>query len=448
MTQDPQDPQALLGAAEDLVRAATAEGADQAEVYWSRGVSLDAEIEENAVRSTGRDRSEGGGVRVVKDGRLGFAYFTDAARGPEAVRRALDLSRLSPRKDIHLPGPARLPDLEGRWDDDIAALDITAAMALVDGMLAPARDAGIQVAGGGASLEWGIEALANSEGVACADRQTHASAGANLVLADGERAVNVWDSDASHRGAPDTQAMTERLIDDLRSLRGPETATGGQADVVFRPQAVTELISGLVVGAVLGDDAMRKKTVWSDALGTAVADKRLSVLDDPLRNGALGGAPFDGDGRPARTLPIIREGELRTFLFDTRDAALHDEASTHSAVRSSFKAPPATGVHHLVVEGRGAKRDDALIADVDRGFLVDTVLGAHTANVTTGDFSVTAPNVWRIEDGAVVGPVSDIAIGGNLPALLQRLDGIGKVPKRMDGAMVPMLRFRDVHVSA
>jgi PmbA protein len=79
---------------------------------------------------------------------------------------------------------------------------------------------------------------------------------------------------------------------------------------------------------------------------------------------------------------------------------------------------------------------------------VDSVLGAHTANATTGDFSVTAANVWRIRKGAVTGPVSEVAIGGNLPDLLLRLDGVGSRPKQMDGLAIPPLRFRAVDVSS
>lgn len=444
-----QDPQVLLGAAEKLVAKATAAGADQAEVYWTREVGLSIDIENNAVQNTGRSREEGGAVRVIRDGRVGFAYFSQADDGPKAIQRALDLSRLSPKKDLMLPASGSYPALGRRWDEGLAALDteqaLEQAMRLLAARAEHAPDA--QLAGGGVSVGWNLDALANSEGVAVADRTTSSSVGVNLVMQEGERAINIWDSEARETGWPDTDALALRVIGDLRDLRSPAKAVGGTVDVVFRPEAVAELLSSLIIAAVDGDDALRGKTVWSDKLGEEVADKRLRILDDPLRGEAIGAVPFDGDGVPTRRMPIIEDGVLRNFLFDIRDGSEHGKESTASGVRGGFRSPPSVGTHHFVVEGDGAQAPDKIIGGVDDGYVVESVLGAHTANATTGDFSITAPNVWRIKGGEVESAVEDIAISGNLPELLHRIDGIGSVPRRMDGAWIPMLRFRDVHVS-
>ncbi len=447
---DHTDPDALLGRLERMVSMATARGADQAEVYWSREVGLDLDIENNAVAAAGRARSEGGGIRIIKDHRMGFAYLTREDQTEKTIEQALKQSRLSPAKPMDLPAPMPMPTLGKRWDADIAALDVVSALDIAKRLLEVRADeaSDIQLAGGGVQSGWTVEAIANSAGVNVADRSTGLGVGVNLVMESGETALNVWDSETTHTGSLDPESMFRRVAKDLRSLRDPKAGVVGEADILFRPDAVTELINGLVVGAVDGDDAMRGKTVWSERLGDKVADARLSIVDDPLRKRAIGVAPFDGDGLPAQTLPIIQDGVLANFIFDTRDGAEHGKPSTHSAVRGSFKSPPGVGVHHLVVEGKGAMSTSKLIAGMDHGYVIESVLGAHTANATTGDFSVSAPNAWRVEKGEIVGAATEIAIGGNLPDLLQRLDGIGDKPKAMDGALVPMLRFRGVQVSA
>lgn len=449
MTSDPMDHDALLGRAESVVQQALSRGADQAEVHWSRGVELSLDIENDALQNSGRSRSEGGAVRLIKDGRIGFAYFVREDKAAAAIDEALQLSRLAPKKGMMLPAGSDPPRLGRRFDAGLAALDVEDALDLAKQMLdaRKAHAADMHLAGGGVHVGWGLEVLANSEGVACADRTTGAGVGANLVMQEGESAITAWDSESTHVTWPDSAGLLERVAADIRSLKAPQPAKDGPASVVFRPEAVTELITGLVLSAVHGDDAMRGKTVWSDRLGDDVAASSLSIVDDPLREGAVGSVPFDGDGLPAQRLPIIDDGVLSHFLFDTRDGHEHGQPSTHSAVRGSFKSPPGVGVHHLVIEGSGAVSDDRLVGGVDHGYLVESVLGAHTANATTGDFSVTAPNVWRIEDGEVAGASTQIAISGNLPDLLHRLDGIGREPKKMDGAWVPMLRFQDVHVS-
>ena len=443
------DPDQLLGQAEDVVRRATAQGAQAAEVFWQLGASLDLDLENDEIASAGRGEHQGGGVRVVRDGRVGFAYFSDQGNAVSAVERALDLSRLAPRKDFQMPGPDRLPDVGSRWDDELAALEVEHATLWARDLLQGSKETAPDghVAGGGVGIGWDLVAIANSEGVSCADRRTQVEAGVNIVLADGERSLNAWDSDTVHRGRLDAHGVGVRVAEEALSLRGPREAVSGRCDLLFWPDAVAELVSGLVVSAVNGDDALRGKTVWADSLGSEVADARLGLYDDPTLPGAIGGTPFDDEGLPTRRLPIIEGGVLQTFLFDCRDAQAHGRSSTHSAVRGNSHLPPDTGTHHLVLEGRGARPDDVLVSGIDAGYLVGSVLGAHTANATTGDFSVTAPNVWRIEGGQVVGACSEVAIGGNLPALLRHLDGVGDEPKRMDGARIPSLRFRDVQVS-
>lgn len=447
------DLDALLARAEAGVKTALARGADEAEAYVEAGASLDVELENGRIATTGASRGAGACVRLVKDGRLGFAYWTDDKDAAAAADRALQQSRLSPRRDFHFPAWEAVKALPGRWDDRVAALEVADAIGLAQELVAGAKESSPKavLAGGGASLDFDGWALANSNGIAVADRSTSASASASLVLEDGSRSLSAGESRTAHTlgRALDARAVARDVGTTLESLRKPKPAKAkGAHDIVLRPDAALELVTGLAVSAVSGDDAMRGKTVWSEKRGQTVAAAGFDLVDDPWHAGAIGATPVDGDGLATRRLPILARGVLKTFLFDCWDGHRHKQPTTRSAVRGGFKSRPDTGTHHLVLSSPNAIAYDKVIAGVDDGFLVDSVLGAHTANVTTGDFSVTSPNVWRIRKGAIVGPVSEIAIAGNLPDLLLRLDGVAKEAKAMDGARIPAIRFRGVTVSS
>jgi PmbA protein len=45
-------------------------------------------------------------------------------------------------------------------------------------------------------------------------------------------------------------------------------------------------------------------------------------------------------------------------------------------------------------------------------------MGAHTANPTSGDFSVTSSHILKIENGEIVGALKQAGISGNLPRSL------------------------------
>lgn len=442
------DGDALLGTAESLVAKARSAGAEQAEVYLSCGASLGVDVEDGAVVAGESVQDRGGSVRLVREGRLGFAYFSDPAEAGRAIEEALRASRHAPRRGYGLPSGGPLPDLPSQWDDRHAGLDpgdaLEAARQLVQGVLETCPDARVT---GGTSIGWGLEALASSEGVAAGHRATRVEAGASLTVEDDGAALAVWDHDALHKGSLDVHALGGRIGTTAGSLRRPLPAVAGSTDVVLLPDAASELVGNLVTAAVDGDTAMRGKSVWSDHLGETVAHAGLTILDDPLRADGLGSTPMDGEGLAAHRQPIIEAGALTTFLFDSWDAHKHGQDPTHSAVRGGYRSTPSTGAHQLVVEHRDTRSLDDLMAGMEEGYVVESVLGAHTANATTGDFSVTAPNVWRVEDGRRGAACKEIALGGNLPELLGRLDAVSDAPRTRDGAVMPALRFRDVQVS-
>lgn len=441
----------LLARCERAVELALARGATHAEAYAEHAASLDVELEADRLATTGASIGSGASIRLTHDGRLGFAYWTEEGQASDAIHRALQQSRLAQQRRFAFPSGEKPRHIAGRWDDRIAALDVADAIGLardlLDGSHAAAKKA--TVAGGGASLDHATWALASSTGTRATDRETSVGASASLVLKDGERSVSAGETRSAHRFGLDARDVGAEAGRTVLSLKGPKPAKAkGAADLLLRPEAAADLVTGLAISAATGDDAMRGKTVWSKKLGEAVGAPDLSLVDDSWVPGAIGGDAIDGDGLPTRRLPIIDRGVLRHFLFDAWDAHRHGQATTRSAVRGGFKSRPETGTHHLVLSSSKARAYDKLIAGTDDGYLVESVLGAHTANVTTGDFSVTAPNVWRVRGGEVVGPVTEVAVAGNLPDLLMRLDGVAKEAKAMDGAMVPAVRFRDVSISS
>lgn len=447
---DIPDPADLLAVCEAALGHARGARAHELEVFYEAGAVLDVDVEADAVSGTNLARSQGGAVRAIRDGRLGFAYFTDPDGAADAVKAAVANARLAPRKGFRLPGPDGAPGtLPDRWDDAIAAMEAEECVRAARDMVAAAKDAcpDATVAGGGTARSWHVWALANSQGVRASDRTTAASVAASLTLPDGESAINSWDVETLHVGMPDAARVAEEAARTVRSLRDPKDGPTGTADVVFLPDAAASLLAAGVLPALDGDTARRGKSVWSEKHGEGVAHAGLHLVDAPLDPAGIGTTPFDGDGQATQDLSLIEAGVLRSFVFDAWHGHEHGTRSTRSAVRDSFKSLPGAGTHHLLVSHDETRSLDDLVGGIEDGYLVESVLGAHTANATTGDFSVTAPNVWRIEGGAVKGAATGIAVAGNLPSLLARLDGASDAPKRSDGITIPALRVRDIAVS-
>ena len=85
--------------------------------------------------------------------------------------------------------------------------------------------------------------------------------------------------------------------------------------------------------------------------------------------------------------------------------------------------------------------------------IVYEVLGAHTSNPASGDFSVNSSLLFKIENGEIVHPIKQAMISGNFHECLKRISGIGDDYKRLSGGLstvsvfAPTIRIEKVRVT-
>jgi PmbA protein len=156
----------------------------------------------------------------------------------------------------------------------------------------------------------------------------------------------------------------------------------------------------------------------------------ISMADDGLLEGGLGTSSTDDEGVPSRRTVLVRGGRLEGFLYDLYSAAEFGASTTGNGARGSYRSPPSVSARNLVIEGEPRDRD-TLVSEIDEGVLVHDVLGAHTANRVSGDFSVSAPLLFRIRKGELDKPLKPVMLSGNLPQLLKAISGIGRDRKQV-----------------
>jgi PmbA protein len=194
---------------------------------------------------------------------------------------------------------------------------------------------------------------------------------------------------------------------------------------------------------------MRGESVYSKRLGKKVAHSKFSLVDDPTMDGGLGSSPFDDEGEPSRAFRPIKNGVLASYLFDRGGASEFGKKPTGSAMRMhpfdgrSYKSPPGISARNVRVEAPSI-RTKKLLAGIDDGLLLHDMMGVHTANTVSGDFSVTSTVLFRIRKGALEGPVAPVSIAGNLHAALKAGITLGDDIKQTSGEAaisIPSVRF-------
>jgi PmbA protein len=134
-------------------------------------------------------------------------------------------------------------------------------------------------------------------------------------------------------------------------------------------------------------------------------------------------SPFDDEGSPRQTHVVVSGGGVRGFLYDQYTATKEGRRSTGNAGRSGIKGPPVVKPTNFYVQ-KGKTGAPSLLSQVERGLFLTDLMGIHTADPISGDFSVGATGLW-IENGTTTFPVKGVAIAGNLMILLANVTGVG-----------------------
>jgi PmbA protein len=449
------------GLARALVEAAVRAGAGAADATVGLSASLSASAREGGIEDLSRSQSRGAAIRVVVDGRLGFATSSDAPQGPDEIdelaRTAVGLARLSGESphNVILSGAALSAD-EARaagdalalWDDDTAALDPAWATAQALAMERVVRGHnGISgVRDVSASLRRGVFALATSTGFVASTRGTTASLSCSAVVQDGAggklQTESWWAASRHVGGLPDPTTVATTAAERALARRGARPIPSATLPVIFDPNMARGFFAG-ILGALAGSAVARRQSFLGEALGEIIMPAGAGLVDDPLLPGGFASRVFDGEGQASqRRVLIDDEGRLLSFLLDARSAARLGRAPTASAARGATGLPHPSSTNTTLSGGRGDLA--SIVADTKRGLLVTRLLG-RGADPTTGELSRGAAG-FLIEDGEIGRPVEGITIAGNVRELLKSIDRIGADVDERSALRVPTIRFAAVAV--
>jgi PmbA protein len=180
-----------------------------------------------------------------------------------------------------------------------------------------------------------------------------------------------------------------------------------------------------VLSSALTADAVQKgRSLFAGREGQAVAGDLLQLDDDGTIPDGLDSAPFDGEGTPCRRTPLVSDGVLQGFLYDTYTGRKAGRGSTGNGLRGSYAGLPGVRPTNLVVGGATTPRAD-LIAGIDRGVLVTDAVGVHSgANPVSGEFSVGISGLL-IEGGAFTTPVREVTLAGDIIGMLKNIRALG-----------------------
>jgi PmbA protein len=193
-----------------------------------------------------------------------------------------------------------------------------------------------------------------------------------------------------------------------------------EAPVIFDPMTARVLL-GHIFEAVSGSAIYRRSSFLVDQLGRSVAADGVTILDDARLRAGLGSSPFDDEGVPTQTTPLIENGVLCNYLHTAYTARKLGSKPTGNGSRAASGGLTIGPTNFYLKQGPHSP--EAIIGSTQKGLYVVELIG-FGVNSVTGDFSKGVVGIW-IENGRLTHPVQEVTIAGNLREMLRNIEMIG-----------------------
>ncbi|HUT35898.1 MAG TPA: TldD/PmbA family protein [Planctomycetota bacterium] len=425
--------------ARDLIgKVLSLASADEVRVNLSGGRTLNTRFAVNTVSTCG-DRDD---LSIAVTAWFGKRHATASASetDDESLQRlvatAEEMARVAPEDPEYVPELAPQEYLPIRpWFESTAKAGSELGAEVARSAIEPAAERNITVAG---YLEYGaaFRAVGNHKGIFGYYESTDANYSVTARTADGKGSG--WASDNSRDIAElDYAAASARAIAKAEASQKPKTLQPGVYPVILEPAAVDEFLAYALwsMNARQADEGRSffAKKGGGNKIGEKVVGENITMESDPTRKEILG-APFGGDGLPAKPYVWIKNGVLQRLFYDRYWA--HKQGKE-----------PTGWPSNLIFQGGKGTLDD-LIAATEKALLVTRFwyirsLDPQTILVT----GLTRDGVFWVEDGAIRHAVKNFRFNETPIAVLSKVTGMSK-PMRFENSLLPALRASEFTFSS
>jgi TldD protein len=417
---------------EHILEVALGQGGDFAEVYAERSAYTRINLDENKLKNIQYRVRQGVGVRVISDGRSGYAHSADLS-----MEQLEETARVASFIASGTAGPAPESLTSGdrppqHWQTS-QPLDAVAESDKVD--LAwranqTARDYDPRIIQVQVIYydDFREKIVANSRGLWASDRSPQMWMMTSVVAEDGDIRQNGFQSMGGRVGWEFFDAHTPEDLAKEAARQAVVMLTAGEAPSGQMPVVIAAGHGGTMfhesIGHGLeGDGIFKKLSYYADRLGQQVGSELVTVIDDATLAGKRGSLTIDDEGIPGQRKVLIENGILKGFMYDQLSAMQMSTQSTGNGRRESFRDMAIPRMTNTFL-APGQDDPEEMIRSTEKGLLVASI-GSGQVQTMTGEFVFRVTEAYRIENGKVTEPVRDVILIGNGPEVMQKIDRVG-----------------------
>lgn len=434
-----------------LIEKARKRGVDSAEVFIRTGRGLSVEVKGQKVEAIDSSLDFGFSIRVIRDGRLGFSFSSDPDAAEETMDKAIEASKWTEKDEfLSLPKKAEITKMD-IYDPSIA--DITEDQAIERALLIEKAALGSdrrikKVRKASATFSEKTVCVLNSYGLNREYRATACTAQIMVVAEDNGEGQMGWDFYGSRfLRSVNLEDVGRNAAKRALDLLGARRVSPEKVNVILDNSVAAEFL-GLFAAILSSENVQKGKSLLKNRLNQQVISPLINIIDDPTLEDYLGSRPFDDEGVKASRHYLIKEGVLKDYMYNTYTANREGRESTGNAVRHGYSSLPSVGPSNLYINSPAeAIPVISMIGSLDRGVYITEIMGLHTANPISGEFSIGLSGLW-IEKGMIRYPVKEAIISGNILDLFAKVEALGNDLRFYGNTGSPSLLIGPIDLSA
>ncbi|PKN84205.1 MAG: hypothetical protein CVU46_14845 [Chloroflexi bacterium HGW-Chloroflexi-8] len=397
--------------------------AEQVEVFNLKNEKTTVEFEANQLKSCSVTQAKGTAVRVIRRGRLGFSATTDPTSVDKLVANVLESADYGDQTSFSFADPKPAVPVK-TYDNTISELPIDRLVEIGKEILDqivpvdPNVRCNLSLARGLVSTN-----IRNQKGLDVSTQTSPFMLSIKLDRMEENDILIRYDQFGATVWEEDYLAFARRLAEQIKLASILTTIKPGRMPVLFSPAGAQALIMPLGE-ALNGKEVYKGTSPIKDKIDEKLFDEKITLLDDGTMDGCFGSTSYDDEGVPHCRNVLVEKGVLKSFIYDLKTAAQAETESTGNAVRSLFTQPDVSFGNFILQPGQTPLKD--IIASIDEGILVESLLGLGMGNTISGAFSNPLDLAFKIEKGEIVGRVKDLSIAGSIYDLLKDVAAISQ----------------------
>ncbi len=423
----------------------------QWEIYYLKTKKLKAESKNFELDALTSSDEAGYSLRVSKGKSQGFAYSSSFEEKSvyETIKKAKELA------EITSPDEANGFVEEVKETEEIEYFDTFATQisplekaekSIELEKLVKSKDERIKRVRSSSFNETVFEkGIFNSFGIEIVEKGTIYSAMVSAVAEENGDSQIAWSYTASRFLEDlDLKFVADEATFVALSLLNSTTIKTKVMPIVLSPYISAQFLSTFS-SAFTGDALIKDKTLFKRKENKSVASELINIVDNGRLKKGVATTTYDDEGIPTRENILIKDGIFQGFLQNLYTAKKLNTESTGNGSRSGFRTLPHVGTTNLYIEN-GKTDLNEILKSYDELFYVTDVMGLHTADPISGEFSVGASGILYSK-GEYLRGIRGVTIADNFLNILNKVNAVANDLKFYGSVGSPSILIENVMVA-